>query len=87
MPRLGQVVRCRSCLREIVFVLTAKGALMPLDARPATVYAIDVGDGALDAATPRARRIAETEQVHLPHFASCPQVGAWRHRGEPEVEE
>jgi len=75
-------VQCRSCARWIVYARTESGALAPIDARPATVY-VFVEDESPLRGEPRVQRAAADQQIHISHFASCPNAGAWRATGRP----
>lgn len=69
---------CRSCGAEIVWAITDKGKRIPLDARPAgPLFLLDVEPGAPPA---RARRNPFAGELHLSHFASCPDAREWSGR-------
>lgn len=61
---------CRSCPASVTFVRSPAGALLPLDARPLTVYELD--DTHL---VPQMVEHATKAELYLSHFASCPNAG------------
>jgi hypothetical protein len=70
--------RCSSCGKEIEFVKTAGGKLMPVVAKPEKRFVLDEGQsfGGLFAPT---GRIVDCYQSH---FIDCPQAAEHRHRGK-----
>lgn len=66
---------CSGCGAAIVWITTAAGKSMPLDARAETLWLLDA-EGAQTGST-RARPV----QVRRSHFASCPQADQFRGRG------
>lgn len=66
--------RCRSCGASIVFVTTAKGAKMPLNAEPQRLVVLEPDPQALDGLT----KIAVVRACFTPHFATCPAATAHR---------
>lgn len=58
-----KTVRCRACDQYIVFLPTASGKQMPVDAESVTE-----GDELFDS------------QVHISHFATCPEADRFRRR-------
>lgn len=55
-------MKCRSCGKEIVFLKTRKGNLIPVNAETiqGKETTFDVASG------------------HVPHFSTCPDAGKWR---------
>lgn len=71
------MANCKSCQAPIVWVLTANGKRMPIDAKPFTAFASGIeghklGDG----------DTARTVTVHSSHFSTCPQAD--QHRKAPK---
>jgi len=64
--------KCRSCGRAIIWTRLPKGALLPLDARPVTVYTLGWTTETLQA-QPLARD-PDGEPLYISHFLSCPTV-------------
>lgn len=70
------MAKCRGCNAEIVWALTVNGHRLPLDAKPEKRFVFR-GDIQLDA-----ERAVELRDTFVSHFATCPQAGAFRPRGE-----
>ena len=74
-----QTAQCRSCGAEIIWIHSASGNLMPLDAVP-------VEDGNMCIVDGKAHSISsDLFEPMLPqgpryksHFATCPQAQKWR---------
>lgn len=74
-----QPAKCRSCGADILWIHSAAGNLMPLDAEPVANGNIFVLDG-------KARFVSnDLFEPMLPegpryqsHFASCPEAAKWR---------
>ena len=59
------MVQCRNCKAEIIWVETAAGKKMPLDAKPVKMALVKEG-------------IAEIIDVYRPHWATCPGAAEFR---------
>lgn len=71
--------KCTSCGAEILWTITAKGARMPVDAKP-TGKAVVLRTNPVDALTPFSRVV----DTFVSHFATCPNAS--RHRSVPPKE-
>lgn len=57
-----RITRCRSCRAQIVWLKTAAGKNMPVDA---------------DTVKPEDDEF-DTDEGHISHFATCPERDTWR---------
>ncbi len=74
---------CRSCPAEVVWTITAGGKRMPVDANPSDRGDLELVDEV--SGVVRSTYVPEEERegrddLHLSHFATCPQAGQWRER-------
>ena len=67
-----ETTTCRSCGRDVAWARTVTGRRMPVDARPAAVYTLREQGIELFA-----DRALPDERIHISHFSSCPNAGAW----------
>ena len=76
---------CRSCGAEILWCYTPTGRRMPLDAAPATLDTPGVWllepDGRAYALSEKNDRTILGGNLHVPHFATCPDADQFRKRG------
>lgn len=63
---------CKSCGKDIIWIVTPNGKSMPLDAAAYTLWFIEP-DGA-QTGSPKARPIL----VRASHFATCKDADQWR---------
>lgn len=69
---------CRRCGTALVFARTAEGKVMPLDAKPVTVYVTTTQVDLLGASElTRGDRI----NGHVAHWVTCPHADAFRASG------
>ncbi len=73
--------KCKTCGRAIIWTKSPTGALLPLDARPVTVYTLGWTTDTLSA-TPLQREPG-AEPMYVSHFLTCPQAAQHSHRGKP----
>ena len=75
-----KIVRCSSpkCDAPIVWVVTANGHRMPLDAEPKRLVVVDEVLGG----TPQGR----VRSCYTPHHATCKDVEAFREKAEGQAE-
>ncbi len=66
---------CKSCGASIIWTTTEAGKKMPVDAQPASKGIVLLGNPA----DPQSRVV----NVHLSHFATCPNANT--HRKKPET--
>jgi hypothetical protein len=59
--------KCKSCGAEIVWVKTASGALMPVDAKPKSMVIVT-----------EAYMTGQVVMAHTSHFATCPNANSHR---------
>lgn len=65
--------RCRSSGAEVLWVETASGKLMPLDAKPERRFVLGEKAGHGDGT-----RVARMTETYTSHFATCGQADSWR---------
>lgn len=70
---MSEMAHCRSCKAPIVWVLTASGARMPVDAKPEKRIVL-TPDGRRPDAAPR----AEVVDTYVSHFATCAHAAEHR---------
>lgn len=70
---------CRACSRRIIWTTSPTGAILPLDARPVTVYAIV--HSASGARAVKATSVFSAEEavelagpLYISHFLTCPSA-------------
>ena len=70
---------CRACARRIIWTTSPTGAILPLDARPVTVYAIV--HSASGARAVKATSVYSAEEavelagpLYISHFLTCPSA-------------
>lgn len=68
---------CRSCGAPIIWVPTANGKKMPLDAEPNPSGNVIIRDGALMVGA-SAENVRDGEQLLMPHWATCPESERFR---------
>lgn len=74
---LQQTATCRGCGARIIWMPTAKGKAMPVDAKPNPDGNMILRNGALlFGAT--AEHLRDGEQLRMPHWATCPQSGKFK---------
>lgn len=86
--------RCRSCHAEILWVVTAAGRRMPVDAEPVeggNVAITGVNGRQQFAAVvlgPADRLRAELDdgRRYVSHYATCPDADQWRNRPKPLID-
>lgn len=64
---------CKSCDAPIIWVQTASGKLMPLDAKPERRFVLGAAAGHGDGT-----RTAQSAETYTSHFATCPQADQHR---------
>lgn len=76
---------CRSCGASIIWAVTSTGRKMPLDAQPVPSsvktgrFRLTLGpDDSVLAQFVPAYAEDDAEDLHLSHFATCPQSPGWR---------
>ena len=77
----GQPIQtCRSCAAFIIWVVTAKGQRMPLDAAVTAIFDFPEGDDETTDHPGEALGGSPWYMVkgHVSHFATCPQASQWR---------
>uniref|UniRef100_A0A6H1ZDD1 Uncharacterized protein n=1 Tax=viral metagenome TaxID=1070528 RepID=A0A6H1ZDD1_9ZZZZ len=57
--------KCKGCGQEILWVMMASGAKMPLDAKPQQMIQVKEG-------------IGEVIPVYMPHWATCKKAGDFK---------
>lgn len=67
---------CRSCGAAILWVVTASGKRMPLDASPEKRFVIE----------PQEPPLALSRDTYVSHFSTCPNAAAHRKPKLPGVE-
>lgn len=73
-------VPCRSCGAPMIWTVTSSGRRMPVDAEPSSLgtFALEEeGDLVLAVLVPNAAQDT-SGQLHMSHFATCPQADDWR---------
>lgn len=70
---------CRLCGRPLIFARTAKGEVMPLDAKPTTVYVATEQPDLLGASE---LTLGDRVSGHVAHWATCPHADAFRSKGD-----
>ena len=76
--------KCKSCGQQILFMKTANGKMMPVNAKPVT-YELDphgsftlLGPGGV---TERGRLVvAGSRTGYVPHWVTCPDADKYRRR-------
>ncbi len=70
---------CRACSRRIIWTTSPTGAILPLDARPVTVYAIEQSEKGPRAI--KALSVYSAEEavelagpLYISHFLTCPSA-------------
>jgi len=73
---------CRSCGAEIVWLVTPKGHMMPVDPAPATDGNVAIDDGIATVLSDDAIVVARLHGrvLWLSHFATCPDAARHRRR-------
>lgn len=69
---------CRSCGAPILWVHTAKGTRMPLDAEPVDGGNVTLSNGVAFVHGQPALLLDEPVETYVSHFATCPQAAEWR---------
>ena len=69
---------CRSCEAPVIWAETPSGKHMPLDERPTPKGNLVYVGGIARAVTDEDRRLARP--LYTSHFATCPDVAAFRRR-------
>ena len=70
-----KIDQCRSCGRNIYWLKTSKGKLMPVDTQPSKDGNIVIEEGI---ATVVSQGSLFGEPLYTSHFATCPQAPSWR---------
>jgi hypothetical protein len=72
---------CRSCPAEIIWAITPKNRMMPVDAEPNPDGNVEItydGLGRAHALVHGQPPMTTEGVMHMPHFATCPNVDEWR---------
>jgi hypothetical protein len=59
------ISKCRGCKADIIWIKTEKGKSIPIDAKPIKAYS-------------RGLHLYILEDVHLPHWSTCPDAEQFR---------
>lgn len=83
----GHLDQCRSCRKPIYWCLTDKGKAMPVDPFPdherGNVSIYPEAGKMRAVVVPKAKATAmraANQNLHLPHFVTCPNAREWRNR-------
>ncbi len=83
-PQIKRPVKCKSCNKEIFFLMTIQGKPIPVD-----VELQNKNDNNLDAMVineaGRVGKIKELEEGYFVHFYTCPDAKIWK-KNEPKKE-
>jgi hypothetical protein len=77
----GEIMNCRSCGKEVIWVRTNTGKTMPVDSKPSpdgNVLLIRDLFGQVESC--EVVKKGSKDELHLSHFATCPQARKWRKR-------
>lgn len=61
--------KCRSCNADVLWVVTEKGARMPLNFEPEKRFVLDSGSDPM---------VARVRNTYVSHFSTCKQADRWR---------
>lgn len=83
----GSRKTCRSCRKPILWAVTDRQALMPIDVDPdpkhgnISTYVKDGTRHAVVFSKPKAAAMRAAKQpLHVAHFSTCPHAANWRRR-------
>lgn len=71
---------CRSCNADIIWAVTTRGKLMPVDAKPADGGNVELVDrpGVAPLAIVHSQPPLDAGPLHMPHHSTCPDAEDWR---------
>jgi hypothetical protein len=68
----GERGSCRSCGKPVLWVATANGKRMPLDAEPERRFVLEAGTAPM---------VARIRNTYASHFSTCRDADKWRGTG------